>query len=162
MFSVSVLQSKLYTYLQTSAQREGIWNVCSTVGQMAAQFSLLSFYHPNAMMMTWGWINQQMAKCGNYALGHASHTKFTLQMMLRLFNILAGLQHVRIIRKVFNVLFSTVLHSWEEHYVLPSDKWLVRLIRSGIWDSWNALTFSSNRFCLCSQIISGWSFLYDN
>lgn len=117
--------------------------------------------------MPWWWhedevINKSLNVETITALVHASDTKFALQMMLWLFNILAGLQHIRNIRKVFNVLFSTVLHSWEEHYALPSDKWLVLLIRSGIWDSWNALTFSSNRFCLCSQIISGWSFLYDN
>lgn len=48
----------------------------------------------------------------------ASDTKFALQMLLQLFNIIAGLQHIRNIRKVFNVLFSTVLH----HYAVLSDK----------------------------------------
>lgn len=66
---------------------------------------------------------------------------------------IAGLLHITSIKESLSFLvFSSVSRGRKAHYALRGDKWLFYLIRCGMWNSWNVMTFSSNRFAFAVRL----------
>lgn len=104
-----------------------------------------------------------MAKSGNCYYPDFLHMilnlHFKCKQLLQVFNKMAGLRHITSIKESLSCLiFKSVSHSRKAHYALWSDKWLFHLIRCGIWNSWNVMTFSSNRFAFAVRLSAAGAF----
>lgn len=68
-------------------------------------------------------------------------------------NKIAGLPHITSIKESLSFLvFNSVSCGRKAHYALCGDEWPFYLIRCGMWNSWNVMTFSSNRFAFAVRL----------
>lgn len=91
-----------------------------------------------------------MAKSGNHDypdfLCVIPHLHFKCTPLLQVYNKIVDLQHIKCIKENLSCLISNSGRcSWKAHNAWWSDKRLFGLIRCGVWNFWNVVTF-----CTCN------------